>query len=95
MRGLKDKAAIVTGAAQGIGKAIAERLTEEGCEVLWADIDAQKVMQAQMNTGKGIAMKACFLLIPDLLHHGQRQNHEYCQQEGAWLSSESQSPALL
>jgi meso-butanediol dehydrogenase/(S,S)-butanediol dehydrogenase/diacetyl reductase len=73
MRGLKDKAAIVTGAAQGIGKAIAERLTEEGCEVLWADIDAQKVMQAQMNTGKGIAMKACFFLISDLLHHGQNR----------------------
>ena len=85
MRGLKDKAAIVTGAAQGIGKAIAERLTEEGCRVLWADIDAQKVMQAQMRTGKGLAMKACFPLISGLLHHGYRQNHEHCQQEGAWL----------
>ena len=89
MRGLKGKAAIVTGAAQGIGKAIAERLTEEGCEVLWADIDAKKVMQAQMKTGKGLAMKARFLLISGLLHH------EHCQQEGPWLLSESQSPALL
>ncbi len=61
MRGLRGKAAIVTGAAQGIGKAIAERLTEEGCKVLWVDIDAEKVIQAQMKTGKGLAMKACFL----------------------------------
>jgi len=57
MRGLQGKAAIVTGAAQGIGKAIAERLTEEGVQVLWADINEQKVHQAQGNTGKGIAMK--------------------------------------
>ena len=57
MRGLQGKAAIVTGAAQGIGKAIAERLTEEGVQVLWADINEQKVHQVQENTGKGIAMK--------------------------------------
>lgn len=57
MRGLHGKAAIVTGAAQGIGKAIAERLTEEGVHVLWADINEHKVRQAQSATGKGIAMK--------------------------------------
>lgn len=39
MRGLEGKRALVTGAAQGIGRAIAERLTEEGVEVVWADID--------------------------------------------------------
>ncbi|RPH63064.1 MAG: SDR family oxidoreductase [Burkholderiales bacterium] len=33
MRGLKDKAAIVTGAGSGIGRAIAMRLAEEGCLV--------------------------------------------------------------
>ena len=57
MKGLHGKAAIVTGAAQGIGKAIAERLTEEGVHVLWADINEQKVRHAQSATGKGIAMK--------------------------------------
>ena len=57
MKGLHGKAAIVTGAAQGIGKAIAERLTEEGVHVLWADINEEKVQQAQSATRKGIAMK--------------------------------------
>ncbi|QZP31622.1 SDR family NAD(P)-dependent oxidoreductase [Pseudomonas sp. DR48] len=37
MRGLKDKVIIVTGAAQGIGQAIAERLFEEGAKVVIAD----------------------------------------------------------
>ncbi len=35
---LNDKRAIVTGAAQGLGKAIAERLLDEGCRVLLTDI---------------------------------------------------------
>jgi NAD(P)-dependent dehydrogenase (short-subunit alcohol dehydrogenase family) len=36
---LNDKIAIVTGAAHGIGRAIAERFAEEGAAVLLADID--------------------------------------------------------
>lgn len=39
MRNLQGKVAIVTGAANGIGKAIAERLVQEGCSVIWADAD--------------------------------------------------------
>ena len=70
MRGLHGKAAIVTGAAQGIGKAIAERLTEEGVHVLWADINEQKVQQAQSASGKGIAMKVSPC---SCLSHGSRR----------------------
>lgn len=39
MRGLKGRNAIVTGGASGIGRAICERLAEEGCNVGVFDID--------------------------------------------------------
>ena len=41
MKGLTDRAAIVTGAGQGIGRAIAVRLLDEGARVLAVDIRAE------------------------------------------------------
>lgn len=40
---LKNRVAIVTGAAQGLGEAISYRLAEEGCHVVASDIDPDKV----------------------------------------------------
>jgi NAD(P)-dependent dehydrogenase (short-subunit alcohol dehydrogenase family) len=39
---LEDKVAIVTGAAQGIGRACAQRLANEGAKVVIADIDEEQ-----------------------------------------------------
>ena len=36
---LKDKVALVTGSARGIGKAIAEELAGQGCDVVISDVD--------------------------------------------------------
>ena len=43
---LKGKSAIVTGAAQGIGRACAERLARDGVRVLLSDVNGQKVANA-------------------------------------------------
>jgi NAD(P)-dependent dehydrogenase (short-subunit alcohol dehydrogenase family) len=49
---LKDKVAIVTGAAQGNGFAIAERLASHGCAVAAIDINADGIGAAAARIGK-------------------------------------------
>jgi glucose 1-dehydrogenase len=43
---IKGKAAIVTGAAQGIGRACAERLARDGASVMLSDVNGAKVAEA-------------------------------------------------
>lgn len=45
---VSGRSCIVTGAAQGIGRAIAEALLDEGADVCFADINADKVTQVAL-----------------------------------------------
>jgi NAD(P)-dependent dehydrogenase (short-subunit alcohol dehydrogenase family) len=62
-KGLSEKIAIVTGAARGFGKGIAESLAEEGANVILADINADVTGKNALNLnekygqGKFLALK--------------------------------------
>jgi len=43
----KDKVAVITGAASGIGRAIADRCVTEGMKVVLADIEAAPLATAE------------------------------------------------
>ena len=65
---LRGKSAIVTGAAQGIGRACAERLASDGVRVLLSDLDAAKVAataKAISATGGSAESIACDVSKPE------------------------------
>ncbi len=56
---LKDKVALVTGAAQGIGKAIAETLAKEGAHVAICDVNLEKAQETAGELEKlGVSSRA-------------------------------------
>ncbi len=51
---LKDKVAIVTGAASGFGRGIAELFAAEGAKVVVADIDGAAARSVAATLGPGV-----------------------------------------
>ncbi len=58
---LKDKVAIITGGAKGMGRGMAVKFAEEGCAVAIADIAVKEaedaVAEIEMKGGKAIAVR--------------------------------------
>jgi NAD(P)-dependent dehydrogenase (short-subunit alcohol dehydrogenase family) len=54
---LEGQAAIVTGAAQGLGEALARRLDMEGCSVIVADINFDSAKKVAESLTNGIAVQ--------------------------------------
>lgn len=76
---LSGRSAVVTGAAQGIGKAIAKRLAEDGASVTIGDINAGGAEAAAKEIGNGARGVAC-----DVSDPGQVDNLvETAAQNGA------------
>ena len=45
MKAFKDKVAVITGAASGIGRAIAEKFAQEGMKIVLSDIEKDTLSQ--------------------------------------------------
>ena len=55
---LDGKVAIITGAAQGLGKGIVDRFVEEGCKVVALDVQEEKLKEAFADNENVLAFKA-------------------------------------
>jgi len=55
MKEFKDKVAVITGAAGGIGRGVAERCVQEGMKIVLADIEEP----ALLSNPKGVTIYRC------------------------------------
>ncbi len=59
MQRLNNKTCVVTGAARGIGRAIAARFHDEGAVVIVTDIDEATGAERQLKSGVGSNYSTC------------------------------------
>jgi NAD(P)-dependent dehydrogenase (short-subunit alcohol dehydrogenase family) len=59
MKEFKDRVAVITGAASGIGYALAERCAQEGMKVVLAGINLENLIQAERSLGSIGAKMLC------------------------------------
>ena len=53
MKDFKNKVAVVTGAASGIGQGLAERCAKEGMKVVISDIDEKRLRRLERKLNRG------------------------------------------
>jgi 3-oxoacyl-[acyl-carrier protein] reductase len=69
---LKDRVAIITGAGQGLGRAVAREFVEEGCAVALFDVNPQTLTEAEAELrGKSHRVTSYALDITDYQNYGK------------------------
>lgn len=78
MQRFKDRVAMVSGSAQGLGRAIAERLAQEGATLVAVDINAEGAEATAKALGGGAFAVACDIGDPDQVAALHRSVEERC-----------------
>jgi NAD(P)-dependent dehydrogenase (short-subunit alcohol dehydrogenase family) len=79
VKDLKDRVAVVTGAASGIGKGIATRFAANGMKVVLADVEAkplQEAADALRKTGAAVAAVQCDVSKPESVEALAREAYD-------------------
>ena len=88
---LKDKVALITGGARGIGRAIAERYIEEGARVVVADLLLDEAKQ----TANEIGAKAVGVDVMTRLHREMGAKPVTPDLAALWRDRRAPAPAPL